>query len=69
MGTVLVAATVGIVFFKGAVQKGIRVARPYIEPIGNVAMVGAGSYLIYYWLLGDGRIVLGPRATELFGLG
>jgi len=46
---VLVAATVGVVFFKGAVEKGIRVARPYIEPIGNVAMVGAGMYLIYYW--------------------
>jgi cytochrome c biogenesis protein CcdA len=67
MGTVLVAATVGIVFFKGAVEKGIRVARPYIEPIGNLAMVGAGIYLIYYWLLGDGRILLTPRASEIFG--
>jgi cytochrome c biogenesis protein CcdA len=67
MGTVLVAATVGIVFFKGAVQKGIRVARPYIEPIGNVAMVGAGSYLIYYWVLGDGSDVLALRTSQLFG--
>jgi len=67
MGVVLVAATVGIVFFKGAVQKGIRVARPYIEPIGNVMMVGAGSYLIYYWVLGDGSDVLALRTSQLFG--
>ena len=54
----MVAATVGVVFFKGAVERGIRVARPYIEPIGNVAMVGAGMYLIYYWAFRKGSDLL-----------
>lgn len=67
MGSVLVAATVGVFFFKKAVEKGIRVARPYIEPIGNVAMVGAGMYLIYYWTFGKGSDLLALRTEQFFG--
>jgi cytochrome c-type biogenesis protein len=66
MGTVLVAATLGVVFFKGVVQKGMRVVFPYIEPIGNLAMVGAGVYLVYYWTLGKGSELLVLRAEQLF---
>ena len=40
MGSVLVAATLGVVFFKGLAQRGLRAVFPYIEPIGNLAMVG-----------------------------
>ena len=66
MGTIMMAATLGVVFFKGLVRKGMRVIFPLIEPIGNLAMVGAGVYLIYYWALGKGQELLVFRAEELF---
>ena len=66
MGAVLVAATLGIIFFKGLVTKGMRAIFPLIAPIGNLAMVGAGIYLIYYWTLGSGQELLLLRADQLF---
>ncbi len=67
MGSVLVAATLGVVFFKRVVEEGIRLARSYVEPIGNVAMVGAGMYLIYYWVFGKGSDLLVQRTEQIFG--
>ncbi len=66
MGAIMMAATLGIVFFKGLVTRGMRIAFPYIEPVGNLAMVGAGSYLIYYWIAGTGSILLETRIQQLF---
>ncbi len=66
MGSILMAATLGVVFFKEIVQKGMRKIFPLIEPIGNLAMVGAGAYLIYYWTYGSGSELLRLRAGELF---
>ena len=66
MGAVLVAATLGIIFFKGLVTRGMRAVFPLIAPIGNLAMVGAGIYLIYYWTLGSGQELLLVRAEQLF---
>jgi cytochrome c-type biogenesis protein len=66
MGVIMIAAAVAIVFFKGLVQSFIRKIFPLVEPIGNFAMVGAGSYLIYYWTVGDGRIVLDDRIAQYF---
>jgi cytochrome c-type biogenesis protein len=66
MGAVMVAATLGVVFFKELVQKGMRKIFPYVEPIGNLAMVGAGVYLIYYWTLGKGSELLVLRAEQIF---
>ena len=66
MGSILMAATLGVVFFKEIVQKGMRKIFPLIEPIGNLAMVGAGAYLIYYWTAGSGSELLRLRASELF---
>jgi cytochrome c biogenesis protein CcdA len=66
MGVVIIAATVGIVFFKGLVQGLIRKVFPLIEPVGNLAMVGAGSYLIYYWTAGTGRELLDLRIEQYF---
>ncbi len=66
MGSILMAATLGVVFFKEIVQKGMRKIFPLIEPIGNLAMVGAGAYLIYYWTAGSGSELLRLRAGELF---
>ena len=37
----------------------------YVEPVGKLAMVGAGLYLVYYWYLGKGSELLQLRADEL----
>ena len=66
MGSILMAATLGVVFFKEIVQKGMRRIFPLIEPVGNLAMVGAGAYLIYYWTAGSGSELLAIRAGEIF---
>ena len=66
MGVVMVGATMGIVFFKEAVSRWIRVVMLYVEPVGKLAMVGAGAYLIYYWSIGKGSELLALRAAELF---
>ena len=66
MGAVIVAATVGIVFFKDVVSRWMRVVFRYIEDIGKVAMVLAGGYLIYYWTLGEGSDILAERAGGIF---
>lgn len=66
MGVIMIAAAVGIVFFKGLVQGFIRKVFPLIEPVGNLAMVGAGSYLIYYWTAGTGRELLDLGIEQYF---
>lgn len=67
MGAIMILATIGIVFFKGAVTRWMRKIFPLIEPIGNIAMLGAGVYLIYYWTLGTGGELLTYRFETLFG--
>ena len=66
MGVVMVIATLGIVFFKDAVSRWIRVVMRYVEPAGKLAMVGGGAYLIYYWSVGKGSELLVERAGGLF---
>ena len=66
MGVIIVAATVGIVFFKELISKGMRTVFPFVEPVGKLAMVGAGIYLIYYWTVGKGSELLVLRAGQLF---
>ncbi len=66
MGAMLILATMGVVLFKDLVQRGLRAVFPYVEPIGNLAMVGAGLYLVYYWSLGTGGELLALRVEELF---
>lgn len=54
MGLVIMALTIGIALFKGAMTGILRKALPYIEPVGSWLMVAAGSYIVYYWLtIGD----------------
>ena len=58
MGAILISVTLGVVFFKTAVSQGLRYLMPYVEPLGALAMVAAGSYLVYYWTLGSGGELL-----------
>ena len=66
MGVVMIAVALGAVFFKKLVRKILLKVFPLVEPIGNLAMVGAGAYLIYYWSLGDGRSLLLLRLDQIF---
>ena len=50
MGLVIMALTLGMAIFKGAMVRFLRRALPYIQPIGAWLMVLAGAYIIFYWL-------------------
>jgi cytochrome c-type biogenesis protein len=50
MGTVITAVVVGAAFFRGAVSSVLRRAVPYVQRISAALLVGAGVYLIHYWL-------------------
>ncbi len=67
MGVVMIAVAVGVVFFKGVAQRTIRRVLEWVEPIGNLAMVGAGAYLIYYWTAGSGSDLFRLRVEQYFG--
>ena len=50
MGTVIMALTLGVALFKGAMAGAMRKALPYIQPVGSWLMVVAGAYIVFYWL-------------------
>ena len=50
MGAVMMALTLGMAVFKGAMVGSLRKALPYIQPVGTWMMVLAGTYIIFYWL-------------------
>jgi len=66
MGAVMIAAAIGVVFFKELIHKILRKVFPFVEPIGNLAMVGAGVYLVYYWSLGEGQELFLLRFEQIF---
>jgi hypothetical protein len=66
MGMVLTGITLGVVFFRETVSQILLRVFPYIGVAGNLALMGAGSYLIWYWTLGDGGELLTLRLEKLF---
>ena len=50
MGMVIVAMTLGMAVFKGAMVKLMRKALPFIQPLAAGFMVIAGTYIVFYWL-------------------
>jgi len=50
MGSILVAVTLGAALFQGTVARALRQALPYVHRVSALFMVGAGAYLIYYWV-------------------
>jgi cytochrome c biogenesis protein CcdA len=56
MGAILIAVTVGAALFRGAVAKGLRAAMPYVHRISALFLVGAGAYLVYYWMFIAGAL-------------
>ena len=50
MGLVIMALTLGIALFKGAGVGSLRRTLPYIQTVGYLLMILAGSYIVFYWL-------------------
>jgi cytochrome c biogenesis protein CcdA len=50
MAAVLIAVTVGAAIFRGSVAQWLRGALPYVHRVSALFLVGAGGYLIYYWV-------------------
>jgi cytochrome c-type biogenesis protein len=50
MGAVLITLTAGAALFKGAVARGLRRLLPYVERISAALLIGAGAYIVSYWL-------------------
>ncbi len=57
MGMILVAVTIGSALFRGAVSKWLRRAIPYVHRVSALFLIGAGAYLIYYWVFYTGSII------------
>lgn len=50
MGSVIMAITLSMAVFRGAMVSFVRRAMPYVEPVGTWLMIIAGTYIVFYWL-------------------
>ena len=65
MGLVMTGVTISALFFENSLSRIISRATVYVDILGKIAMLGAGIYLIWYWLVGDGRGILELRLDQL----
>ena len=65
MGIVMTGVTLSALFFENSLSRIISRATVYVDILGKIAMLSAGIYLIWYWLMGDGRIILELRVDQL----
>ena len=50
MGSVILALTLSIAVFRGAMVRGLRRALPHVGTISAVLLLLSGAFLVYYWL-------------------
>ena len=50
MGSVILALTLGMAIFKGAMVRALRKVLPYIPAISAALLVLSGAFIVYYWL-------------------
>ena len=65
MGLVMTGVTMSALFFENSLSRIISRATIYVDILGKIAMLGAGVYLLWYWLVGDGRVILELRLDQL----
>ena len=65
MGLVMTGVTMSALFFENSLSRIISRATIYVDILGKIAMLGAGFYLMWYWLVGDGRVILELRLDQL----
>jgi cytochrome c-type biogenesis protein len=56
MGLMLTTVVVTAAFFSGAVTRALKGVMPYMHRAGAALLVGAGFFMIYYWLAPAGLI-------------
>jgi cytochrome c biogenesis protein CcdA len=56
MGAVMAAVSVGTSLFRRAVERWLRRLMPYVHRVSALFLVGAGIYLIYYWIFQVGLL-------------
>lgn len=54
MGAVLIAVTVSTALFRETVSRLLRRVVPYVHRVSALFLMGAGAYLIYYWVFQAG---------------
>jgi cytochrome c biogenesis protein CcdA len=54
MGVMLVLITLVVASSQQAARVLLRRVIPVVDRVGNLVLLGAGSYIIYYWTLGTG---------------
>ena len=57
MGTVIVAVTLGAALFRRAMARWMRLVTPYVHRVSAMFVIGAGAYLVYYWVFQTGLVV------------
>ena len=65
MGLILTMVTLGVILFREAVAQFLSKIIPYTKTIGNMFLVCAGGYLVWYWIIGDGSDLLGVSFGSL----
>lgn len=50
MGLVILALTISIALFEGAMVSTLRKALPYMHTAGALLLILAGAFIVYYWL-------------------
>lgn len=56
MGLVLILVTLSLALFEGLLVRRLRRVLPYVERAGAVLLLGAGGYLVYYWVANGGLL-------------
>ena len=54
MGAVVIAITVGAVLFRDGVFRFLRTVMPYVYRTGALFLIGAGAYVVYFWVFFSG---------------
>lgn len=49
MGLIITIVAVSVAYFQGAFVRPLRRLLPYVEMAGALFLIGAGTYLVYYW--------------------
>jgi cytochrome c-type biogenesis protein len=57
MGTVIIAVTLGAALFRRAMARWMRLVTPYVHRVSAMFVIGAGAYLVYYWVFQTGLVV------------
>jgi cytochrome c biogenesis protein CcdA len=50
MGVIIFVVTLGAALFRRALGKWLRLVTPYVHYVSAMFAIGAGAYLIYYWI-------------------